>query len=67
MVLLLEQKQILILETKKKISNILLLNPGGPEIMMRGLIRERPTKFGFCWPSVDIIIASGLLNEQNYK
>ncbi len=50
----------------QKINNILLLNPGGPEIMMRGLIRERPTQYGFCWPSVDMIITSGILNQQGF-
>ncbi|MFC1510389.1 B12-binding domain-containing radical SAM protein [Candidatus Omnitrophota bacterium] len=60
----------LILEGKTKEyktpKNILLLNPGSPGIMMRGLIRERPTQFGFCWPSVDLILISGVLNEKGY-
>lgn len=51
---------------KLQVKNILLLNPGGDEMMMRGLIRERPRKFGFCWPSVDMIITSGLLNARGY-
>ncbi len=58
-------------KTQEKVSlktkNILLLNPGGSGIMMRGLIRERPTQFGFCWPSVDLIVASGLLNASGHR
>ncbi len=34
--------------------------------MMRGLIRERPTQFGFCWPSIDLVITSGLLHESGH-
>ena len=35
--------------------------------MMRGLIRERPSQFGFAWPSVDIVIASGLLHKSGHR
>ncbi len=50
----------------RAVKNILLLNPGGPGLTMRGLIRERPRNFGFCWPSVDILITSGILNAHGY-
>lgn len=50
----------------KAINNVLLLNPGGPGIMMRGLMRERPTQYGFCWPSIDLVLTSGLLNEKGF-
>jgi len=47
--------------------NILLFNPGGPDFTMRGLTRERPSSFGFCWPSIDLVLTSGLLNKNHYN
>lgn len=35
-------------------------------MIMRGLIRERPTQFGFCWPSTDLVTASGLFNASGH-
>ena len=54
-------------QCKLKKKKILLLNPGSKNVAMRGLLRERPTEIGYCWPSTDLIISSGLLNEQGYE
>lgn len=44
-----------------------MLNPDSPVVTMRGLIRARPTNIGFSWPSIDMVITSGLLNKKGYR